>query len=134
VRNSAFNGNYVVNVLGGYEVRVGSNSWLTLDMKSVLAGGRRYVPTDLVQSAADSRQRFDWSNAYSNRYNHYFRVDVRVGYKTNHAKWSQEWGLDLQNVTGYKSVFAEGYDVDKNELYKIYQQGFLPMMLYRIRF
>ena len=52
----------------------------------------------------------------------------------NKKKYSQEWAIDLQNVSGYKSIFTEGYDNEKQEVYKIYQQGFMPMFLYRIQF
>ena len=54
--------------------------------------------------------------------------------KINNKKFSQEWGIDLQNITGYRSIFMEGYDPKKGELYKVYQQGFVPMFLYRIQF
>jgi hypothetical protein len=77
---------------------------------------------------------YDWSRAYENRYNDYFRTDLRFGFKMNRKKYSQEWAIDLQNVSNYKSIFTEGYDAQKEETYKIYQQGFLPMFLYRIQF
>jgi hypothetical protein len=36
--------------------------------------------------------------------------------------------------TGYKSIFMEVYDSEKDEVYKICQQGFYPLVLYRIHF
>jgi hypothetical protein len=133
-RNTAFNGNYVVNALGGYEFTVGKSDMITFDVKTVWAGGRRYVPIDIEASRAAHSAEYDWSNAYKKRYNDYFRADFRIGYKMNRKSFSQEWAIDLQNVTNYKSLFLEGYDVDKGEIYEIYQQGFLPMFLYRIQF
>jgi hypothetical protein len=133
-RNTAFNGNYVMNLLGGYEVKVGRNSILTADIKGVWAGGKRYLPIDVAESAATRSEVRDWSRAYERRYNDYFRTDLRIGVKINSRRFSQEWGVDLQNITGYRSIFLEGYDPDKNEVYKIYQQGFMPMFLYRIQF
>ncbi len=133
-RNTAFNGNYVVNLLGGYEFKLGKTNMLTLDIKTVWAGGRRYVPIDLEESRRTKNPEYDWTKAYENRYNDYFRTDFRIGYKMNKKKYSQEWAIDLQNITGYKSIFTEGYDAQKQETYEIYQQGFLPMFLYRIQF
>jgi hypothetical protein len=49
-------------------------------------------------------------------------------------KYSQEFAVDLQNLTGYQSIFMEVYDSEKDEVYQIYQQGFYPMVLYRIHF
>ncbi len=133
-RNTAFNGNYVMNVLGGYEFEIGRQNMITLDVKTVWAGGRRYVPIDLEESIKTGTPEYDWSNAYKNRYNDYFRTDLRIGFKMNRKKYSQEWAIDLQNISAYKSIFTEGYDAEKQETYKIYQQGFLPMFLYRIQF
>jgi len=133
-RNTAFNGNYVFNLLGGYEFKLGSKTLLTTDIKTVWAGGKRYVPINLEASIQQQEQVLDWSKAYDNKYNDYFRTDIRIGLKMNGKKFSQEWGIDLQNITGYKSVFTEGFDGFKGETYKVYQQGFIPMFLYRIQF
>ena len=133
-RNTAFNGNYVFNLLGGYEHRIGKNSLFTIDLKTVWAGGKRFVPIDLAASEVAGEEIRDWSNAYESKYDDYFRTDLRFGIKINNKRFSQEWGIDLQNITGYRSIFMEGYDAKKNEVYQVYQQGFVPMFLYRIQF
>ena len=133
-RNTAFNGNYVFNLLAGYEKKLGQKATLTLDVKTVWAGGKRYVPIDSEASRRDMEEVRDWSLAYNDKYDDYFRTDVRIGLKLNGKRVSQEWGLDLQNVTGFQSIFMEGYDASKDEIYTIYQQSFMPMMLYRINF
>jgi hypothetical protein len=133
-RNTAFNGNYVLNLLGGYEFQVGKNSSLTLDLKTVWAGGKRFIPVDFDESLAKGEEVRDWSRSFEQRYDDYFRTDLRFGFRINHRKFSQEWALDLQNITGYRSIFLESYDPLENEVYQIYQQGFMPMFLYRIQF
>jgi hypothetical protein len=134
LRNTAFNGNFVFNLLAGYERKLGEKLLLTMDMKTVLAGGRRYVPIDLEASMGEGQEVRDWSRAYESKYDDYFRVDLRIGVKLNGKRASQEWAVDLQNVTGFQSVFMEGYDAAKQEIYTVYQQGFLPMFLYRVQF
>ncbi len=133
-RNTAFNGNYVFNLLAGYEKKVGKKTYLTVDIKGVLAGGRRYVPIDVDESMEQGLDVRDWSRAYQEKYNDYFRTDLRIGLKLNSKRFSQEWAIDLQNLTGYQSLFMEGIDVETGEIYQVYQQGFLPMFLYRIHF
>lgn len=133
-RNTAFNGNYVFNLLGGYEFRLSEKTLITLDLKTVWAGGKRYIPIDLAASIAGREDVRDWSKAYNNKYGDYFRSDLRFGLKMNSKRFSQEWAIDLQNFTGYKSLFIEGFDGNKGETYKVYQQGFVPMFLYRIQF
>jgi len=133
-RNTAFNGNYVFNLLAGYERKIGKKTYLTVDLKGVLAGGRRYVPIDVEASIKEGVEERDWSRAYEERYDDYFRTDLRLGLKVNFKGCSQEWAIDLQNLTGYRSIFMEGIDVNSGELYQVYQQGFYPMFLYRIQF
>jgi len=133
-RNTAFNGNYVFNLLGGYEYKFNELYMLTFDLRSVWAGGKRYIPVDEQASQEQGTTVYNYSKAYENKYADYFRTDLRIGFKHNGRKFSQEWGLDLQNITNYKSIYMQAYDNDKNEMYNIYQQGFMPMMLYRIQF
>ena len=150
-RNTAFNGNYVFNLLGGYEFKVGTNNRITLDMKTVWAGGKRYIPYShdiyrLIEKGENIKPEeklslneidYDYANSYNQKYNDYIRFDLRIGFKMNKKRFNQEWGLDLQNLTGlfgYKSVFGEQYDPESNQIVKTYQQGFYPMMLWRIQF
>jgi hypothetical protein len=107
---------------------------LTFDIKSTFAGGNPYIPIDLEASREQGKKVYDWENAYDERYAPYFRLDFRIGVKQNGTKISQEWGLDLQNVTNHQNVFMQDYDGKQGSLYTVYQQGFMPMMLYRIRF
>ncbi len=134
LRNTAFNSNYVFNLLGGYEFKVKQNNFITIDIKSVWAGGRRYIPIDLDKSQLAGSIKYDWDEAYKNKYDDYLRTDIRFGYKINKKKHSQEWAIDLQNVSNHQNIFGENYDSDKNETYLTYQQGFMPMFLYRIQF
>ncbi len=133
-RNTAYNGNYVVNLLAGYEKKMGKKAYLTLDLKGVLAGGRRFVPIDVEASMREGSEIRDWSRAYENQYDDYLRTDLRLGLKVNYKRCSQEWAVDLQNLTGYQSLFMEGIDVNTGEIYQVHQQGFYPMFLYRITF
>ncbi|MGW8315689.1 MAG: TonB-dependent receptor [Bacteroidales bacterium] len=133
-RNTAFNGNYVFNLLGGYERKIGKKTYLTIDLKGVLAGGRRYVPIDLEASIEQGKEVRDWNRAYEAQYDPYFRTDLRLGIKMNMKRYSQEWAIDLQNLTGFQSIFMQGFDAVTGEIYQVYQQGFYPMFLYRIQF
>ena len=133
-RNTAFNGNYVFNLLGGYERNIGTKTMITVDLKTVWAGGRRYVPVNVEESIQSGSEVRDWNRAYDFKYDDYFRTDLRIGLKRNGKRVCQEWGLDLQNITGFRSVFMEGFDAQAGETYTVYQQGFAPMFLYRIQF
>jgi len=133
-RNTAFNTNYAVNMLGGYELKISKKNILTFDVRTVWSGGMRYIPIDLKASIAANDQVYDWSKAYSSKYKDYFRCDFRIGFKQNFKHVSQEWGLDLQNVSNNKNIYSEQYNNQSKDISIVYQQSFLPMMLYRINF
>jgi hypothetical protein len=133
-RNSAFNNNFVFNLLGGYEWKLGNRSLLSVDGKLVWAGGNRYLPINKGQSISEGKAVYDWGQIYEKSYPDYFRFNARITYRLNGKKVNQEWALDLQNVTNHQNIFVENWDKQKQEVGRSYQMGFMPMMTYRIYF
>ena len=140
-RNTAFNGNYVANLLGGKEFVLGrkkqnsgKRKTITLDGKVTYAGGQRYTPIDLQQSVAENGAVYDTENAYGAQFEPYFRADIRLGYKVSGKKVTQEFALDVQNVTNHQNPFGVEYSAGSQEVETSYQLGLFPMFLYRITF
>ena len=134
IRNTAFNNNFVSNVLGGYEFNVTKNSSLSIDVKSSYALGKPYVPIDIDASILQNETVYDWSKAYEKKYDNYFRTDIRISFKLNWEKVNHEWAIDLQNITNHKNIYSEAYNSRTKNIIITYQTGFYPMFLYRIRF
>ncbi len=137
-RSTAFDGGYIANALVGKEFKFGKNKQnrFTLDTRMTTAGGRPYTPIDQAASIFTGREIYDETKAYSLRYANYFRWDVKVGYTLNSRKrkFTQQFFLDFQNVTNHKNIFQKRYSIERNELYNVYQIGFLPDLLYRVQF
>jgi len=133
-RNTAFNGNYVVNLLGGYELDIGNQNVLALNVRLVNAGGKRYTPIDLAESAKENYTVFQTDKAYERQFDDYFRVDARLSLKINQKRITQEWALDITNVTDHNNIFSRSYDASADKIVRNYQQGFFPMMFYTINF
>ena len=139
-RNTAFNGNYTTNVLVGKEFYFTSKkpskkqSSLLLDIKFTLNGGQRYIPIDLEQSQNQNAAVYDYDNAFAPQHPEYFRTDIKIGYKLNGKKITQEWAFTMQNATNRKNVFSQGYDVSTQSVFTRYQIGMLPIMQYKILF
>ncbi len=133
-RNTAFNGNFVANALVGYEFKIGKNNSLSIDFKTVMAGGKRKIPLLLEASILAGKAVYDYEESYKTRYDNYSKIDIRIGFKMNSKRFSQEWALDIQNLTNNKNVFQEGYNPQTQKIQTDYQTGIFPMMLYRIRF
>lgn len=136
-RNTAFNNNYVLNVLFGKEWKFGAssqNAW-TFDTKVTTAGGRPYSPIDIVATRANAGREIRMEEiAFSERYGQYFRWDVKFGVRLNKNKVSHQFFVDFQNVSNRKNEFVRRYNGVTDEINLVDQIGFFPDVLYRIQF
>lgn len=136
-RNTAFNGIYVFNILAGKEWKVGGEkrNKISTDIKFTNAGGRAFTPIDLTASNATGREQLS-TNAYSDYYDNYYRLDIKAGYTLNGSKRkiSHSFSLDLQNVTNHKNVFSQHYDDRSQSINTTYQLGFFPNVIYKLQF
>ncbi|MDX2174679.1 MAG: TonB-dependent receptor [Bacteroidota bacterium] len=137
--NTAFNGNYVYNILIGKEFKIGKtkrNSF-TIDLKMTQAGGRHYTPIDLEASQLIKQEVLKGDDyAYSARNPDFFRLDFKSGFTFNSSKskLSQSIYFDIQNVTNNKNVFAQRYNPITNNINTSYQIGLFPNFVYKIQF
>lgn len=142
-RNTAFNGNYMFNALGGKEFCLDKKdetgkrkqkNLLTFDIRATVNGGQRYTPVNETLSKLVGEQVLDDTKAYSLQYPAYFRTDIKIGFKRNGKKTTQQWSVDLRNVTNQQNVFVRKYDPSSGSYRTSYQTGFLPVAQYRIEF
>ena len=133
-RSTAFDNGFVLNALAGTEFKLGKKAVLTVDTKVTYAGGKPYTPIDLEASIISGKEVRDRSRAFENRFKDYFRIDFKLGVRFNHKKVSQEFLIDIQNVTNRKNLFALGYKSSTGEIAESYQRMILPAVLYRLYF
>ena len=138
-RNTAFNNNYVQNILLGREWRIGKDSKnaFTIDTKLTYAGGRPFTPIDLQATRENGgREVLQEDLAFSERLSTYFRWDVKFGVRINSKKRriSHQFFVDLLNVTNRENEFTYRYNEVTDEVNLVEQIGFFPDFLYRIQF
>jgi hypothetical protein len=133
-RNTAFNNEYVFNLLGGKEWKVNNKIVLTTDFKCTFAGGRYITPVNLEASQLLGFEVLENQKAFSEKLTPYFRLDAKIGFRMNGKKISQQFFLDFQNVTNQQNVFSKRYNRVTNRIDTLYQIGFFPDILYRIQF
>lgn len=132
--NTAYNNNYVLNVLGGKEWKVGKANAVCIDVKMTAAGGKRYTEINLPASADAHTAVYFNDQPYGQQFNDYFRTDVKLTYRRNGNRVMQEIYLDLQNVTNSQNAFRQGFDNRANVVRTQNQLGFTPSVNYRIQF
>jgi len=133
-RNTEFNGNFVYNLLGGYEFKLWKNSKLAINAKTVWAGGKRYVPILSEESVNAGYIIYDWDNAYTDKRDDFFRLDLNIRLKINRKRVSHEIGIELQNLTNHQNIFTKYFDVYSGTYKKEYQVGFFALPTYKIYF
>ena len=139
-RNTVFNGNYVFNFVGGKEFELFKNKekknkqFFTIDGKVAWAGGNRYTPFDVEKSLMTRQNEYIDEKAFSKQLEDYFRLDLRMAFKSNSKKYSQEWALDIQNVTNNQNPYSMNFNADDRKEEVIYQLGIFPVVQYKIIF
>ena len=133
-RNTAFNSNYIVNALAGKEWPVSKKLTFGLNTKITLAGGKRFTPINIAASqAAYQTVRYD-DRAYEMQAADYFRADLKVSIRHNAARFSQEFFVDVQNITNRKNPYATNFDAVRGRNITSYQLGLFPNVNYKIVF
>jgi hypothetical protein len=137
-RNSPFNNGFIFNFLTGREFKIGKNKTnvFSIDTRFVTSGGKYYTPVDLEASKASGYQVLKNDLAFSQKYDNYLRLDLKLGITLNSTKRksSHKFYIDLQNVTNRKNVFVKKYNRITNNLDQINQSGFFPDFGYRFQF
>ena len=133
-RNTAFNSNYNLNALVGYELPLNDRSALNFNIRTVAAGGRRVIPYDEEQTIEKGEEVYIYDETYELQLAAYFRLDARIGYKISGTRASHEVGIDLTNLTNRPNEFNRYYNATTKQIETNYQQGFFVYAYYRIRF
>jgi len=134
LRNSRFNTNYVINLLGGKEWTIRKRNIFGFNLKGSFTGGEYYVPIDLQQSIAQHREILNEAAAYSVRLPAVFYLDLTVTYRTNHKKFSGIWALQIRNLLNQKPVIGYSYDNFNRIIQTEKSLGIIPLLSYKIEF
>ncbi|MGZ3898970.1 MAG: TonB-dependent receptor [Bacteroidia bacterium] len=139
--NTDFNGNYMMNLLGGLEYNVGKSkkNILSFGGKFTYGGGKRYSPVDIAASNAIMDVVAQNDKVNSLQFPPYNRLDFKISYKVNFKRTGLEFALDLLNVLNTKNILALSYSPDPanlqaDPLVKNYQLGFIPIFYIKVDF
>jgi hypothetical protein len=134
LRNTAFNSNFNVNVLFGYELPFRENGAFDLNLRIVTSGGRRIIPHDEERTLQEEKDVYQYENAFEPRLATYFRIDAKAGYKYNGRKVRHEIAFDFTNLTNRQNEWERIYNNGSGMIEMVYQQGIFPNIYYRINF
>ena len=136
VRNTRYNGNYVLNVLGGKDFVLGKTRKriLSLSVRGSRAGGQRTTPIDIMQSETKGFTVRKEQDAFTGQWDDYMRIDFKISLTFNRKKATHTIELDIQNVTNTLNTIGDYYDTESGSIETITQMGIVPVFNYRVEF
>lgn len=135
--STAFNSNYVINGLGGYEVKIGKkkNLALSFNLKLTVSGGRRYTPIDLAASNLAGEVAYvAGEKVNSASYPIYIKPDLQIQFRNNTKHYSEMFTFSLENFINRDNLLNQEYDAVNKNIKTTYQLGIFPTFTYRITF
>jgi len=133
-RNTRFNSNFVVNLLGGKEWTIRKKNILGVNLKATLSGGEYYVPVDLEQSKVQHREVLDEARAYTVRLPDFYFLDLTLTYRTNHRKFSGIWAIQIKNILNQQPATGYVYNDFNQSVEPVHGMGILPFVSYKVEF
>ena len=136
-RKSTFDNNYVANLIGGKEFKIGApakNKVFFVNTKIVWVGGKRYSPIDLEASIARNTGVTDELHPFTQQGDDIFRTDLSIGLRRNRKRTTTELKFDVQNILNNQTVLGEYYVRAAQRISKSRQLGLLPTISYKINF
>jgi hypothetical protein len=141
VFNTAFNNNFVVNGLIGKEFQLSKNNprvkrSFAIDLKTMIAGGKR--TTDWTPALNETTQEYeriwDYTNAFGIKLQNYHKTDLKLTFRSNKRKITQEWGIEITNLFNTKNIHSQNFNKYNGEAEYIYQTGMMAIPQWRIIF
>ncbi|HEY9113980.1 MAG TPA: TonB-dependent receptor [Bacteroidales bacterium] len=133
-RNTRLNQNYVLNLLGGKEWKIGQSNFISVNGKFTVLGGTPYTPPNQEASQAASAVVYDMNLLYAEKWNTNYYLDLSINYRINRPKVSHNFNIQAKNLTMQTELLGFAYDyADK---YAVPQELaiVLPYLSYKIVF
>ncbi|CAA6818510.1 MAG: TonB-dependent receptor [uncultured Aureispira sp.] len=137
-RNSAFDAQHVTSLVMGKEFKIGKKKQNVIygDFRFNMHGGLPYTPIDLDASILAGKEVLQVDKPYSERFDLYKVIDVRVGARFNHPRKriSHHFYVVLQNVADFENAYVFKYDAANEKIVTAQQFPFLPNLVYQLFF
>jgi len=134
--NTLYNGNYIINLLGGKEISVGKNhqNLIGFNTRILLKGGNRTTPILLEESINSGTTVKDLDQWMEGKVPDYFRWDAGTYFRNNRPAFSWIISLDIQNITNRQNIYNTYYNPGDQNIQYIYLLGIIPILNFRIEF
>lgn len=135
-RSTRFNGNYMLNALGGYEFKFGRNKKNSIGANTRITwrGGNRYTPINEQASINAGYEILYNERAFSEHVPGYFRTDISANIRFNYEKWAFSISVEIQNVTNRLNINRYFFDPYTKEVRSALMFGIMPVFNFKFEF
>jgi hypothetical protein len=133
-RNTRYNRNYVINILGGKEWTLKNYKILSMNGRLNFLGGERISPLNVPASLSAKEAIYDETQAFSDAKPDVWYADITINYKINRKNHSSTWSLKLINILGTKEFNGYRYNHKTNLMEKEEEAIIIPNLSYKIEF
>lgn len=136
-RNSRFNKNYVFNLLGGKEWKVGKNhknNSIGLNGKFSITGGDRQTPVNEAATYQLQEVVYDPTRAFSEQKPTVIYLHLTVNYRKNKPNHASIWSFQILNALGAPEYFGYRYNYIRDTIDRDEQTIVIPNISYKIVF
>jgi hypothetical protein len=116
-RDTRYNTNYAVNILGGKEYILATGEKykaIGINLRAAITGGKRVTPIDLENSIAAGYEVQIPELAYSKKLSNYYRLDFSLYYKWELKNTSHQLKVDILNLLE-QNIYGIRYVPSKND-------------------
>jgi hypothetical protein len=133
-RNTKYNQNLVLNILGGKEWQTKKDNTFSLNGKFTILGGRRYAPVDIERSINSQFVIYDNSRIFEEQVPTNYYVDISMNYSINKPKLSHSIILQIKNLLLQKEFLGHAYNFRTNSIEPYELTIMFPYISYKVFF
>ena len=136
IRDTRFNRNFSLNLLGGKEWILGEakNKILGVNLRFQILGGKKITPVNYPVTTSERDIFYDDNNAFSLRDNVSYHTHVTLTYRINESGYSIIWALQLFNFPSSPDFEEFRYNLKTNTIDKSETNVFFPSISFKIEF
>lgn len=133
-RNTKYNQNLVLNILGGKEWQTKKDNTFSLNGKFTILGGRSYAPVDMDKSLSSKFVVYDNSRIFEEQVPTNYYIDISMNYTINKPKLSHSIILQIKNLLMQKEFLGHAYNFRTNSIEPYELTIMFPYISYKILF
>lgn len=133
-RNTRYNKNFVMNILGGKEWKAGKQNFIGVNGRLYVKNGDRTSSFDQQASAIAGEVVYDESRMFEKNNPLTYRCDMSLNYTINKEKYSSRFSLQVMNVFNSVVSYYDKYNSDKQQAETIAERMLLPSFSWKIDF